>query len=63
MLSRRDFLSGQFRSQGGEEHLQSIAPDFSEEMLCREMMRMGRDPSNMNREQMLHMVLKEMRAQ
>ncbi len=78
MLSRRDFISGQFRSpyeeghqekeydvkeEAGLEDLQVIASDFSEEMLCREMMRMGKDPSNMNREQMLHTVLDEMRKQ
>jgi len=78
MLSRRDFISGQFRSPQVEgrverendvkeeacrEEMRAIAPDFSKEMLCREMMRMGKDPSNMNREQMLHTVLDEMRIQ
>lgn len=78
MLSRRDFISGQFRSpcegghqekeddvkeEAGKEDLQVIACDFSEEMLFREMMRMGKDPSNMNKEQMLYMVLDEMKTQ
>ena len=78
MLSRRDFISGQFispyeegspetesdvKEEAGLEDLQAIASDFSEEMLCREMMRMGKDPSNMNREQMLQMLLDEMRTQ
>lgn len=78
MLSRRDFISGQFRSpyeeghqekgdkvknEAGQEDLQVIACDFSEEMLFREMMRMGKDPSNMNKEQMLYLVLDEMRTQ
>ena len=79
MLSRRDFISGQFKSPKGDGGylekednvkeeadmvgIQAIANDFSEEMLCREMMRMGKDPSNMNREQMLNMLLDVMRKQ
>jgi len=68
MLSRRDFISGQFRSRLMEEEacrekLQAIAPEFTDEALCREMMSLGKDPSNMNREQMLHAVLEQMRIQ
>ncbi len=78
MLSRRDFISARFKSQNEEEkvktesdiqkkicmeEIQSIATDFSEEMLCTEMMRIGKDPSNMNREEMLQTVLNLMRTQ
>ncbi len=77
MLSRRNFISCQFNPEKGMdnrdmenyvkeeacmEQLQAIAPDFSDEMLCQEMMRLGKDPSNMGREQMLNAVLGLMRA-
>jgi hypothetical protein len=69
MLSRRDFISFQFKpgrdpdkmGDDGQDGIQAIGADFSDEMLFREMMSLGKDPSNMNREQMLHAVLDEMK--
>jgi len=40
-----------------QKQLQSISGDFTDSMLCEEIMRGGKDPSNMNREQMLHEIL------
>lgn len=76
MLTRRDFISCQFRAEDPEvcsdmenelkeeaclEQVQAISSDFTDEMLFGEMMRIGKDPSNMSREQMLHEVLEKMR--
>ncbi len=40
-----------------QKQLQSISGDFSDRILCEEIMRGGKDPSNMSREQMLHEIL------
>lgn len=74
MLTRRDFLSGQIKRQKNPEckdrekveddnrdKIQAIEADFSDDMLYREMMKLGKDPSNMDREQMLQTVLGEMK--
>lgn len=78
MLSRRDFLSARFKSQHEEEHvktegdikegfcledIQTIGSDFTEDMLYTEMMRMGKDPSNMSVDQMLSEVLNLMKTE
>jgi len=62
MHSRRDFITGRFRKERSPENIRSIASDFTDDMLFMEMMRSGKDPSNMSREQMLHEVLIRMRT-
>jgi hypothetical protein len=60
-ISRRDLLSLRMGRTGeSSQKIGALASDFNTEMLFIEIMKMGKDPATMSRDDMLRAVYKEL---
>ncbi len=60
-ISRRDLLSGRMGRKGeSSQKIGALASDFTTEMLFIEIMKLGKDPATMSRDDMLRAVYREL---
>ncbi|MFO7620488.1 MAG: hypothetical protein R6W81_04390 [Bacteroidales bacterium] len=61
-ISRRDLLSIRFgRRNNDPDQISALESDFTTEMLFHQMIKMGKDPASMSRDDMLRVVSEKLK--